>query len=233
MTRYERIRGIILERILHGDLRQGELLPSENELAKEFGVTRVTVRKALSTLEDERYLTTRQGIGRIVNKRLNHIVFDMAKLESTEFMISSAGHKAKEEIREFTEIKLNEKEATLLGCLEESHGKRLVRVRTVGDTPVSVSVNLFRREYTPPCRFTGSLLHALENNGVSVDYAETEMMVPHLSDVYAKLLTQADKFVPIILLQQLHFDWKHNPIFLSYDYLNTDVFTLTMTRKRA
>ena len=34
-------------KILSGDIRPGDRLPSENELTKEYGVSRQTVRKAL------------------------------------------------------------------------------------------------------------------------------------------------------------------------------------------
>ena len=40
-------------KILSGDIRPGDRLPSENELTKEYGVSRQTVRKALEILGDE------------------------------------------------------------------------------------------------------------------------------------------------------------------------------------
>lgn len=41
----------------------GSLLPSEKDLSKEFGVSRVTVRKALDVIRDEGLIAARQGFG--------------------------------------------------------------------------------------------------------------------------------------------------------------------------
>ena len=41
----------------------GHVLPSESDLSSEFGVSRVTVRRALETLRDEGMVESRQGFG--------------------------------------------------------------------------------------------------------------------------------------------------------------------------
>ena len=46
-----------------GDLAAGALLPSESELSAAYGVSRVTVRKALELLRDEGLIDARQGFG--------------------------------------------------------------------------------------------------------------------------------------------------------------------------
>jgi len=48
---YEEVVKQLKELILSGELGPGEKLPSERELAKEFGVSRVSVRQALTVLE--------------------------------------------------------------------------------------------------------------------------------------------------------------------------------------
>ncbi|WP_435106133.1 FadR/GntR family transcriptional regulator [Arhodomonas sp. AD133] len=44
-----------------GMLRDGEQLPSESDLARQFGVATVTLREALSTLRHHGYIETRRG----------------------------------------------------------------------------------------------------------------------------------------------------------------------------
>jgi len=39
----------------------GHVLPSESDLSSEFGVSRVTIRRALETLRDEGVVESRQG----------------------------------------------------------------------------------------------------------------------------------------------------------------------------
>lgn len=49
--------------ITSGDLVAGAVLPSEADLAGSYGVSRVTVRKALELLRDEGLIGSRQGFG--------------------------------------------------------------------------------------------------------------------------------------------------------------------------
>lgn len=54
------------ERIVLGDLSPGEVL-SENNLAKEFKVSRTPIRRVLQHLEYDGFVSTKHGIGTIVN----------------------------------------------------------------------------------------------------------------------------------------------------------------------
>ncbi|WP_298323526.1 GntR family transcriptional regulator [Haloactinopolyspora sp.] len=55
--------------IVTGDLAPGESLPTEKDLIARYGVSRNTVRSALSALENEGLITSSQGRGRRVRKR--------------------------------------------------------------------------------------------------------------------------------------------------------------------
>ncbi|MGW4020368.1 GntR family transcriptional regulator [Streptomyces sp. NPDC005009] len=58
----QEIADILRERIRSGELRTGDRLPTQAELAEEFGVERGTVRQALHTLREDGLLTN-QGKG--------------------------------------------------------------------------------------------------------------------------------------------------------------------------
>jgi DNA-binding FadR family transcriptional regulator len=49
------------KRIVRGDLREGESLPSESALTAQFGVSRPTLREAFRVLETEQLITVRRG----------------------------------------------------------------------------------------------------------------------------------------------------------------------------
>lgn len=49
----QEIADILRDRIRAGDLRSGDRLPTQAELAEEFGVERGTIRQALRALQDE------------------------------------------------------------------------------------------------------------------------------------------------------------------------------------
>lgn len=57
----------IKTKILNGELKSGDMVPSENQLSREYDTSRVTVRKALSVLINEGYIFTVQGKGNYVS----------------------------------------------------------------------------------------------------------------------------------------------------------------------
>src|SRR5262245_17967358 len=64
---YLQLREALLERIAAGQWKAGNAIPNEADLAREFGVSPGTMRKALDLLEAQRVLTRRQGRGTFVN----------------------------------------------------------------------------------------------------------------------------------------------------------------------
>lgn len=63
---YYQIARALENRIYHGLYRAGEPIPSEPELSREFGVTRLTVRQALQLLTGQGLLVPRRGSGTFV-----------------------------------------------------------------------------------------------------------------------------------------------------------------------
>jgi GntR family transcriptional regulator len=64
---YIQLRDVLVERIAKGDWKPGQIIPNEGLLAREFGVSVGTMRKALDLLESEHVVTRRQGRGTFVN----------------------------------------------------------------------------------------------------------------------------------------------------------------------
>ncbi len=60
---YHQIYIILRQKIIDGELDTEHPLPGENRLAKEFGVARITIRKALHNLEQDGFIIKRRGIG--------------------------------------------------------------------------------------------------------------------------------------------------------------------------
>jgi GntR family transcriptional regulator len=61
--RYQQLSDLLQRRILDGTYAVGDLLPTENELCTEFGVSRYTVREALRQLINAGLVKRRQGSG--------------------------------------------------------------------------------------------------------------------------------------------------------------------------
>jgi GntR family transcriptional repressor for pyruvate dehydrogenase complex len=70
---YRKVAAAISARILSRELREGERLPSETELARQFGVNRSTVREALRELESGGLLERRPGSKLMTVSRPRHL----------------------------------------------------------------------------------------------------------------------------------------------------------------
>ncbi|RKP44798.1 GntR family transcriptional regulator [Cohnella endophytica] len=67
---YEQIYKYVYEKIKNGELQSGERVPSEKELADQFGVSRITSKKALEMLSANRLVERVQGKGSFVAETL-------------------------------------------------------------------------------------------------------------------------------------------------------------------
>ncbi len=84
--RYIRIREELRRRVLEGVYRPGQRIPSEPSLAREFGVSRGTVERAIRGLVEEGVLVREQGRGTFVA---------YPALESTSFRLSTFAEEAR------------------------------------------------------------------------------------------------------------------------------------------
>ena len=65
---YEQIVQQIEDSILKGDLKAGEQLPAERELAQQFGVSRTAVREAMKTLREKGLVEAYAGTRHLRNQ---------------------------------------------------------------------------------------------------------------------------------------------------------------------
>lgn len=72
---YQRIFGVLHQRIRSGGYLPGHQLPTEQELAAEFGVSKGTIRQALGVLADRGLILRKQGSGTFVTETGSHEVF--------------------------------------------------------------------------------------------------------------------------------------------------------------
>jgi len=173
--RHEQISDWLRQQIEEGAYEVDEKLPSENELGDRFDVSRVTVRRALQTLENEEYIYRRQGLGSFVKEqraaqglvRLTDFAQDMAQagLEAS----SVVEHQAPESPPPKVAVHLD---------TEDEKVMRLDRLRLGDGSPVA-----FDRTWLP--MFYAQLLegHDLEHETI-YHILEAEYDIPVLRGHY-------------------------------------------------
>lgn len=83
---YAQIRDQIKEQILNGKIKEGTVLPSIRQLAKELGISVITTTRAYRELEAEGYIASVQGKGSIVLKRDNQLLTEQVQRQIEEHL---------------------------------------------------------------------------------------------------------------------------------------------------
>jgi DNA-binding GntR family transcriptional regulator len=86
MSTYQRVVDMVTQRIAAGDYPRGSQLPSESRFCAEFGISPMTLRRALGILSDRGLIRTEQGRGTFVRALgLGDSVFRLEDLEGSWF----------------------------------------------------------------------------------------------------------------------------------------------------
>ena len=103
---------MLRERI--ADVGRGHVLPSESDLSAEFGVSRVTVRRALETLRDEHLVESRQGFGWF--SATEPLQQRLTQLDTIERQLEERGMRPQRQIIEFAFVAAPTHVAARLHC---------------------------------------------------------------------------------------------------------------------
>jgi GntR family transcriptional regulator len=153
------------EQIANGEIQPGAKLPSERDLAKATGVSRMTARQALAYLARAGYLDVRHGVGSFV--AAPKFAYSMLHLRSFTESMAQQGYEVTstvlEQKRQLPAVKVTRDLALEPG--EEV--VKLVRLRHVNGDPLLLETSYIRAALCPGLEqidLTGSSLYAELDN---------------------------------------------------------------------
>lgn len=160
---YIQLQNRLRQAIHTGALAVNDVLPAERQIAEDFDISRITVRKAIEGLAAEGLIARRRGAGTFVIRRLEK---NFAKLSSfTEDMLAR-GSKPRSEWLSKTTGTVTPEEALSLGLSPGSEVCRFVRLRYADGTLMALEYTTIPTFCLPPLGLiTSSLYAALELTG--------------------------------------------------------------------
>lgn len=215
-----------------GEWGPGTRLPSEFELAKQFGVSRATLREALRVLEEEGLVVRRHGVGTFLAER-SVVRAGIEQLFSVTEWIERANRVPGTIEKQVGEMLPSEEDRDRLGLSESESILCMTRIRTADGDPVvycedRIPARVLRHGWKG---FNGSLFDLLEAADRPIAYAQTEIKpIAHHDIVFKALDVRPGE--ALLLLEQLHFDANDNPVLLSSNYFRTDTFHFHVLRRR-
>lgn len=143
---HQQVRNQLSSEIEAGAFGELGRLPSEAELCARFGVSRISVRRAISDLEEQGMLIRRQGVGTFVNTRPAML----ATISMIGFADQLSGEgKTGREIKVSRLEPADAETAERLGIDEGAEIFRLVRVFSLDGSPVSVDDTCYSADRYP------------------------------------------------------------------------------------
>jgi GntR family transcriptional regulator, phosphonate transport system regulatory protein len=211
---WSQIGDILADDILKGRLRQGQMLPSAQELATRFDVNRHTVRRAMATLEQRNLVRTEQGRGTFVQEQ----TLDYAISRRTRFTQNmrnlnvDTDTEILEDAREIPPTQV----AEALGLGKNEYVYRIETVSRADGHIVDHST-----AYFPAARFPGlpaihrrtqSVTQTLNEFGVS-DYVRKHTRVSaRLPDAHTARLMKQPANRPVLHVQSINADPRGMPV---------------------
>ena len=202
---YKMIQSAIRRRIDQGQLKPGNMVPSERELARIHQVSLMTARHALTELARDGVVERRHGAGTFVAPP--RVQFN--KLLGYTEQMAGLGLSAHSRVVTSTVVTRESEIAARLGLAPTAPIVRLERVRLAQNEPVALEVGYWSEDEFPDLQRSTldgvSLFFALEHDcGVALAYADEEVDATDADQRMADLL-RVGKNTPLLRIRQLIF----------------------------
>lgn len=221
---YKQLKDNLFKGIKSGAYPADSRIPSEPALCERYGVSRVTVRRALKELTDEGLLVRRQGKGTFVAAA--KLKVNLKDVTGFSEACRAMGKKPSSLVIGCEWTHLSSKDAAALNLNEGDMAIELNRLRLADDMPVMLEKNVFSKEFAFlfEADLTQSLYDCLAIHGFYPQRATHDISLCHASLTQARYL-QVDFGEALLHLYEVIFDSKGEPLHTSLQTIRGDRFT--------
>jgi len=229
---YQKIQNIIRKRIEAGQLKIGDAVDSERELAKIHSVSLMTARHALAGLEREGIVERRRGAGTFVAPPKIHF----NKLMSYTEHMASRGLAPRSRVLAAKMVEHQVEVAARLGLPATSSLVKVDRLRLTGEEPFALESC-----YLPGPEFAGlvtaplgksSLFATLQHDyGVELAYADEEVDATPADAHNAELLA-VPRGAPLLRIRQVIYATTGKAVIYGVGFYRSERHTLFIRRFR-
>ncbi len=230
----ERIRDELLARITRHETDPQGRLPSEAQLAKEFGASRATVRAALSLLAAQGIVVRKHGSGTYVDFAMLQLRLKVSDQWEFSDLLRAEGY---EPGLIYLDHRVEQADAEVAAALDVKVGEETVVIRkvfTADARPAMFSINILplRIAHLPQdgTKLQGPIFPYLEETyGQAPAYSVADVRPVLATDELAALLAVEPRS-PLLLMKGVYFDKDNQPMMYAYNYY-TDIIHFKAIRQ--
>ena len=221
---YKGVQRALMEQLATGDLKPGQLIPSERQLATEYSVSIGTLRKAIDELVENRILIRQQGKGTYVashdRERLLFYFFHIVPqkgVKSYPLVESVFFHKAMADVEVATRLNI------ALGTpIFHVRNKLSLLGDVVSVDDISIDQARFEKLSAVQFKERPNTIYNLyqEAFGITVVRTDERLRAEAASVEHAKLL-QITAGTPVLTIRRTAFDMRDEPVELRISTVNT------------
>ena len=224
---FEVVAEAIKTKINDGTYSQEQKLPSEYDLAKEFDVSRLTVRKAIDLLISQNLLVKQRGKGTYIMKQTDRFQSGQHGLLSFTESAAAFGKTSKSVIIEFEELTDVPNEVSEKLQITKETVFRIKRLRYFDEDPMTIEDIYIRSSFLPPhvseANIQGSIFRLIEEK-IDISYSHQEIEAILVTKDLSKHL-EVEVGDPLLLVHTITYSASGTPILFDNSYYRADKYT--------
>ena len=231
---YIRTEEALRELISSKGLKPGDHLPSEIELAREFGVARSTIREALRHLQTRGTVRRVHGLGTIVTQPKSQIVAGLEILESLESLAKRQGWVCGTSNVTISDIELSETQAERLRRPVGTPALLIQRIKTRDEAKIALMESVIPSDVLTiddaRAEFTTSIIDMFRRRAArTVAYARAKVLV----EVPPRHISRAlgiKSAAPLLVLCEVFHDTDDIPLCANRNWFIPGTLSLELVR---
>jgi GntR family transcriptional regulator len=232
----DQVKAHIKERIVNDGFENGRI-PPETELASDLGVSRTTIRDALSRLEHEGTIYRRQGAGTFINEPGLQIRSRLEEIWSYEQVLQDHGYVPSVRVLSSGEEPADPLTKQALGLDDGEPVLVIEKVFREDEAPVMLTVNRIPARIVSDAEYQNDeampIYEFVEDHcDRTLGYYLSEIIPVSLDAATAKKLG-VDTGTLAISFDEIGFDQNNEPIMRATSYFRDDLLRFRLIRRRS
>jgi len=223
---YTQIREVLRAQILDGTYLPHQQMPSEGDMINLFGVSRITVRQALSDLQNEGLIFRIHGKGTFVSRP--KAFQDLGRLQGFGEAMRQMGYETYSKVLSLKTVKAEAQVAERLHLAKQARVTEIKRLRFLNREPISldvtylpssIGVRLAKEDLA-----TRDIFVILENDyGMSLGHADLQIGSTLADDILANQL-RVEEGSPVLVIERTTHTADGLPVDYEHLYYRGDAF---------